>query len=257
MQVEEVEEYVLVPKKLDRVTIGTKDVGRVGHKYVGRHLGDRTFTAREVAGIPLDERPSDVEVVPAFVHRMRARLGMILRQSAHERRGLIVRSIKRGGPADRAGLVVDDIITHADGVTVTTLDAFRRVYQRDLTKMTFTVLRGSQSFTFTVTKGELSSNWKTQNVNYGKSWRANGGGGGTLAMSGRSAMGGQAYDSARGGFDYAAAAQQYTSSGGGGGAGAGANYSSSSYEQSYETSYQTSSYQNGGGVGKLDLTKTR
>ena len=125
------------------------DLGLTRHQHIGRHLGERTYTEVEVADVPLDEFPSDKEVVPAMVAHLRQRLGMVISQLSSEHRGVRVKLVRSSYPAERAGLRPGDVITHVDGVPTHTLDVFREVV--------YTVRVCALSFVATARTGHASS----------------------------------------------------------------------------------------------------
>lgn len=155
VEVEEEEVFELVPRFRERIVVGTRELGNLDKDHVGRRLGDRTYTAREVADIEVDQYPSDREKIPAYIYRMRERLGMVIHYSRHN--GLSVRTIRRGGPAEDAGLRVGDLITALDGTRVHTLSDFRAAYTRSGETVTFSVERNGTAMSVGVTKKVLNT----------------------------------------------------------------------------------------------------
>ena len=74
--------------------------------------------------------------------------------------GFEVQSVTSGGPAEKAGLLAGDIITHADGTELGPLDmtAMRSLIMGEKnTKVVLTVLRAGESMDFTVTRKSIHS----------------------------------------------------------------------------------------------------
>lgn len=158
VEVQEEQIYEMVPRPVETHLLGGVDLGLTRHQHIGRHLGERTYTEVEVADVPLDEFPSDKEVVPAMVAHLRQRLGMVISQLSSEHRGVRVKLVRSSYPAERAGLRPGDVITHVDGVPTHTLDVFREVVYTSGKTLTFTVLRRSRTLKISVTKrGEVTA----------------------------------------------------------------------------------------------------
>lgn len=115
-------------------------------------MGTRTYNAREVRDIAIDEFPADTEVVSVQVRHMRQRLGMVVSQLRSEHRGVRIKLIRSGYPCEKSGLRAGDVITHVDGAEVHTLDSFRHQVYKSGKTITFTIIRGTATQRITVTK---------------------------------------------------------------------------------------------------------
>ena len=89
-----------------------------------------------------------VETVTAA---LAAELGLAVKE------GVLIRSVERGGPAEKAGLQANDVITAVDGVKINTVrqlqDAIRQHGIGD--KVELSILRGKARLTVTVTLAEM------------------------------------------------------------------------------------------------------
>lgn len=182
VEVKEEQLYELVPRlKDERILMSARDLGiQLRDRHLTRHIGTRTYAEREVAGIALDEFPSDTEVVHVHVKHMRQRIGMVVSQTRSESRGVRVKLIRSGYPAEKAGLRAGDVITHVDGAEVHTLDTFRHQVYKSAKTLVFTIIRGSETKRITVTK-----RMESEGGAYGSSTLSmNGGGYGTRTLGG-------------------------------------------------------------------------
>jgi len=98
--------------------------------HIARRLGSTARDAEEVVDVPLDDLPSDREVTRDLVAHLKHRLGMVVSERRSEKRGVRVKFVRAGYPADLAGLVPGDILTHVDGVPTHNLNEFRAAVGR-------------------------------------------------------------------------------------------------------------------------------
>ncbi len=98
------------------------------------------------------------KVVRGFIGVMPEEVTPALYESLGTKEGARITSVERGGPADKAGIKVKDVIIKWDGKPVANPTQLRRFVSRTApnTKVTVVVLRDKKEHTLTVTVGERS-----------------------------------------------------------------------------------------------------
>lgn len=84
-------------------------------------------------------------------------VGITIR-SAADGSGLLVEAVKKGGPADLAGIMVDDVIVSIDGTStegMTSAEARELVSGKEGSKVNMTVLRHGEGINLFITRGKI------------------------------------------------------------------------------------------------------